>query len=50
MSKLLNRIDPNFVYLNWRRTIVNNRINYVNDVKDSIVINSSVGPYKNVYS
>lgn len=43
-------IDPYFIYLNWRKDIKNPRIDFVKDRKDSITINSTIGPYKNVYS
>ena len=43
-------IDPNFIYLNWRKDIVNPRVDFVKDRKDSVVINTTIGPYKNVYS
>lgn len=43
-------IDPYFIYLNWRKDIVNPRVDFVKDRKDSVVINTTIGPYKNVYS
>lgn len=43
-------IDPYFIYLNWRKDIQNPRINFIKDKKDSVSVNTTVGPYKNVYS
>lgn len=43
-------IDPDFVYLNWRKDNTNPRIDFIKDRKDSVLIKSTIGPYKNVYS
>ena len=50
MSKTRQTIDPYFIYLNWRKPTTNPRIEFHNDRKDSVSINSTVGPYKNVFS
>lgn len=43
-------IDPFFIYLNWRKSIENPRISFLKDRKDSVQVNTTTGPYKNVYS
>ena len=43
-------IDPSFIYLNWRKDIANPKIHFLKDTKDSVTVQSTVGPYKNTYS
>lgn len=43
-------IDPHFIYLNWRKDIANPRVDFIKDRKDSVLIKTTIGPYKNVYS
>jgi hypothetical protein len=51
MSKKTHRIiDPEFIYLNWRKDNQNPRLNFLKDHKDSVAVKSTIGPYKNVYS
>ncbi len=45
-----NTIDPDFIYLNWRKDNPNPKINFLKDRKDSVCVTNTVGPYKNVYS